>query len=149
MPLRTRWANLENRLAEAPFETPIAAWFAGIGWAALISGQGIVPATLADALPAWLVLAWTVGLALGGTLTVAGVLRRSYRQEQAGLAFLGYGVTLYGGVLVGVISGSVATAAAAMFAIAFGCLIRLRVLARAKSAGLLARDVLRRQEGDQ
>lgn len=37
-------------------------------------------------------------------ISAAEVLHRSFRQEHAELAFLGYGV--YGGVLVGVISGS-------------------------------------------
>ncbi|MCW2543123.1 MAG: hypothetical protein JWM40_675 [Frankiales bacterium] len=139
---RNRWARLERRLAEAPFETPIAIWFGCIGWIGLISGRGITPASLQDTLPIWLVQAWTVGIALGGTLTALGKLRQRDRLESSGLVLLGYGVTLYGATLAVAAGLNGATAAAAMFAIAAGCAIRLRVLTlshRARSvAGVIA-----------
>lgn len=142
---RNRWARLERRLAEAPFETPIAIWFGFIGWIGVLSGRGITPASLEDALPIWLVQAWTIGLALGGTLTAAGKLRQRDRVESSGLVLLGYGATLYGATLIVAAGLNGVTAAAAMFAIAAGCAIRLRVLAlshRARSvAGTIAHHI--------
>lgn len=141
MSARTRWAVLERRLAEAPFETPIAIWFGVIGWIGIVSGRGITPTTLEDALPLWLVQAWTVGLALGGTLTAIGKLRQRDRLESAGLALLGYGATLYGGVLAVAAGLGGVTAAAAMLAIAAGCAIRLRVLTLSHRARTVASNI--------
>lgn len=146
MNVRNVWAKAERRLAEAPFETPIAIWFGVIGWIGIATGQGITPATLEDALPIWLVQAWTVGIALGGTLTAFGKLRQRDRIESSGLVLLGYGVTLYGGVLVKVAGEAGITAAAAMFAIAAGCAIRLRVLALSHRARAVACTI--RNDGD-
>ncbi len=144
----TRLTNLERRLAEAPFETPIALWFGIIGWVGIVTGQGITPATLEDALPIWLVQAWTIGLALGGMLTVIGKLRQRDRLESSGLALLGYGTTLYAGVLVAAAGLAGLTAAAAMFAITFGCLIRLRVLTLSHRARGVAGTIHRQQSED-
>lgn len=146
--LRHRWAVLERRLAEAPFETPIALWFGVIGWVGIVTGQGITPATLEDTLPIWLVQAWTAGLAFGGTLTTMGKLRQRDRIEASGLVLLGYGATLYAVVLLVAAGIPGVTAAAAMFAVACGCGLRLRVLALSHRARSVAGTIRHRTESD-
>jgi hypothetical protein len=141
------WYRVERRIAEAPFETPIAVWFGIVGWLGVLNGEGFAPPSLEAALPILLVQAWTVGMALGGTLTAIGKMREHDRIEMGGLALLLWGVILYAGtVIVSVGTGGV-TAAAAFFAIGLGAWIRLRVLRRRTKARKIAGDVLRSIKG--
>lgn len=132
--------------AESPFEIPVALYLGIIGFIGLASGNGITPKTIDAALPIWLVLAWTVGLAVGGVATVIGKIMQRGRIESSGLILLAYGASLYALVLGFAADWpTAATAVAAMMAIAIGCLIRLRVLALSRRALTVADSIS--QEG--
>lgn len=143
------WLNdLETRVAEAPFEVPIAVWFGLIGWFGLLSGQGIVPPSLVDQLPMPLVQVWTFSMALGGSGAAYGKIRGHDRIESVSLAFLGWGTSLYAGALVVSVGLPGLTAAAAMLAISMSAALRLRHLHRQYKARKLAADILLRIQAD-
>jgi len=133
---------MQRRFAETPFEIPIAIYFGAFGIASLISGNGITPHTVDMALPWGLILAWTIGLAVGGVLCVIGRFAQHHRTEMAGLILLGYGASLYAAALLVVgPAASTANAAAAMVAIATGCGIRLRILHKSQRTREIAHEL--------
>lgn len=141
---REGWSRLQRRIAETPFEFPIAGALALNGFAGIVSGQGIVPRTIDLSLPLWLIQMWTIALTLGGVLTVLGRLTPYDRLESAGLALLGYGATLYALVLL-FTGGFPATLLSAFtfLAVTAGCGVRMRVLATSRKARRVATDLTR------
>lgn len=133
-------------MAEGPFEVTIATYLGFVGFVGLLSGDGIRPPSLAEAVPVWLVMAWTVGVAFGGLLAALGKITNKTRTESAGLVFLGYGTSFYAVALLFVAFPNSAYSAAAFLAIAVGCILRLRVLALARRAGRIAQGIVRDEE---
>jgi hypothetical protein len=140
----TRRARAKRRLYGAPW-LPIASYLGVVACLSLASG-GVAPPAMTHALPAWLVLMWTVALAAGGLLSTIGVLSEKTRVESAGLVLLTYGAGLYGLVLsVALWPNSLGIILVAV-AICGMCGIRLRVLALARHAQKVATE--QRRDGD-
>lgn len=151
--IRTWAAEVDRRVDDAPFEVPITILFALVGWVGVLTGQGITPPSLEAALPLWLVQTWTVSFALGGSLAAHGKTAGSERTEAAGLVMLGWGLTLYGVVLIGSAGLAGVTSAVGILAIATGAALRLRKIrrdyrARVLAAAIVRRYVAREQRGD-
>lgn len=142
----TRRARITRRLYGAPW-LPIAGYLGIIAALSLASG-GVAPPAMTHALPAWLVLMWTLALALGGLLSVVGVLFEQTRVESAGLVLLIYGAGMYGLVLSVALwphsTGFILVSAA----ICGMCAIRLRVLALARHAQKVAVAQQRCDDGE-
>src|SRR5690348_8128603 len=94
--------RLWRALAESPW-LPITAYLGLVGVLGIASGAGVAPRSLDVTLPDWLVMAWTVGIAVGGLAATAGCLWSRTRVESAGLALLAYGAALYGAVVSAVV----------------------------------------------
>jgi hypothetical protein len=81
---------LARRLPPVPLAEP---WALFIKAACIVSGgaylAGLTPRSIDVLLPAWLVAVWNAELVLGGLLGVAGLFRRWWRVEYAGLVCLG------------------------------------------------------------
>jgi len=141
----TRRARMKRRLYGAPW-LPVATYLGVVALLSLASG-GVAPPAMTHALPAWLVLMWTVALAVGGLLSTVGVLSERTRVESAGLVLLTYGAGLYGLVLaVALWPHSLATILVAVTICAM-CGIRLRVLALARHAQVMATQEQRNGDG--
>lgn len=113
---------------------PIVVYLAVVGLLAMASGGGAAPETVQHSTPPWLTHAWTLSLAGGGCLAVAGCLTGRTRGESAGLALLIFGLGLYGladAVKRWPLGLETATALLALMAC---CAIRLRVLHLARKA---------------
>lgn len=107
---------------------PVATYLAMTAVIGLLTGTGIAPDTLRAALPHWMVIVWTVCVALGGLACTAGAALRKPSLESAGLAVLAWGSFMYGSV-VAVVGYPYSFAAAAIgVALIFMCAIRLREL---------------------
>lgn len=123
---------------------PIAAYLAYAGWRALIAGDhGSL-----GVLPAWLAIAWTLALAVGGTLAVVGGLAMAKRTEAAGLALMLAGDIIYGGVFGAALwrSGEADQPIAVSVAIGLMCLIRLRRIRLLRNRTDTAAEVIKRQD---
>lgn len=131
-------SRLWRALAVGPFEVPLALYLGVVGVLALISGSGLKPATIEEALPYWLVMIWTFCIGFGGLATAAGKIVEHGRLESVGLVLLGYGSTFYAVTLLLVALPVSAVSAAAFLAIAAGSGLRLRVLAQARQATTVA-----------
>lgn len=127
----TRRARMKRRLLSAPY-SPIAAYLGFIAWVAL--PEGVEPPSMREVLPHWLVVMWTISIALGGTFAVIGLLMGRLRVEAAGLTSLAYGAVLWGVVLtVSEHRWDLATPALTL-AIGLMCGIRMYVLSLAIKA---------------
>jgi len=120
---------------------PIAAWVAFIGWTSLLSG-GIRPEG-GHTLPEWLLMAWTLAFAIGGTLAVWGGSTARTRAESSGLALLTTGLVFYGVVVLSTGVHDPVGTALSVTAFTAMCLIRMRILSRARKAQEAAEAVRR------
>lgn len=142
---RRQPGRLWRTLAEAPY-LPIVAYLGLVGIVGIVTGAGVAPHPLRALLPTWLVMAWTVGIAAGGTLATLGAfLRNGTRAESAGLGLLAYGAALYGAVVASVAWPHALTVIAVSVAVLSMCLIRLRVLSLARRAQRRAGQITRRR----
>lgn len=121
-----------RRLLAVPY-WPVALYLGIIAWLGIGTG-GVAPPTMVHILPAWLVIMWSLSLAVGGTIAPLGILIGRNRLESSGLAMLAYGSALYGIVLTAEAWPRGGTFALVGFAIVAMCLIRLRVLRKGRVA---------------
>lgn len=142
----TRRARVKRRLLAAPW-LPIVAYLAVVAWLGLASG-GVAPRAMMHTLPSWLVLTWTVSLAVGGTLAFFGPLGKGTLAETAGLVLLLWGSLLYGCVLTASLWPDSLTTILVSAAIAAMCGIRLHILALARHAEKVAKRIADRDERD-
>lgn len=131
-------SRLWRALAVGPFEVPLAIYLGVVGVVALVSGNGLKPATIEEALPYWLVMVWTFCIGFGGLSTATGKILEHSRLESVGLVLLGYGSTFYAATLLLVAFPVSTVSAAAFLAIAAGAGLRLRVLSQARRAAVVA-----------
>ncbi|MEU0493480.1 hypothetical protein ACOQFV_09115 [Nocardiopsis changdeensis] len=128
--------SILDAISLAPFE-------AMLGVVGVISGTttflGVAPPSIAEILPAPMVLAWAVSLLVGSPLILVGLATQQLRVEQAGLVLLAATTLIYGAAIVAVQPATATTAAATYVLYAAACLLRIRVLTRA----LRAREVPR------
>lgn len=117
---------------------PIVGYLTYETWKALLNG----PADSAG-IPTWLAYMWAVAAAVGSVFAILGGLGLKTRMESAGLALLAYGAVVFGVVAVGKHDDSNMVLAIAVFAM---CLIRMRVLAKARAAQEVAAKIAGRDD---
>lgn len=104
---------------------PVVLYLGLFGVIGLVTGAGIVPDTLTVILPYWMVLVWTVCIAVGGIAGTFGAFGWRTRVESCGLLFLIWGATMYGAVVS--VAGYPYGFAAAAIAIAVDAMCILRI----------------------
>lgn len=133
-PARDAW----RRLTERP-HLPLVAYLGFFGVVALIRhDHGILPTSLEDQLPMWLVFGWTLCIAAGGVGATVGVLTGQTRIESSCLGFLAAGAAIYGACITTAAWPQGATVLAVVSAIVSTCFIRISVLSRARKAQRVA-----------
>lgn len=136
-PMRDAW----RRLTERP-HLPLVAYLGFFGVVALIRhDHGILPVSLEDQLPAWLVFTWTLCIAAGGVGATIGVLTGQTRIESSCLGFLAAGAGIYGACITTAAWPQGATVLAVVTAVVSTCMIRISVLARARKAQEVAQRI--------
>lgn len=83
------------------------------------------PGTIAELLPRWLLVEWSVTLIAGGCLTLLGMVRSLRLVERAGLALKGLGCLTYAGALFSIGSGRAQVIGFLFLAISAAAAIRL------------------------
>lgn len=121
---------------------PIVAYLGFFGVVALIRhDHGILPVSLEDQLPVWLVFTWTLCIAVGGVGATIGVLTEQTRIESSCLGFLAAGTAIYGACVTAAAWPQGATVLAVVSAIVSTCMIRISVLARSRKAMEVAQRI--------
>lgn len=113
---------------------PVACYLALVGLIGLLTGSGIVPTTLHEALPRFMVTIWTTCVSVGGLACTAGAATRRPSVESAGLAALAWGAFLYGVVVAWIGYPYSFGAAAVALTIMLMCALRLRELSHIRRA---------------
>lgn len=133
----------------APFEVPVCAYFFIIAFVNLVTRLGLTPTSVDDTYPLWLVIPWAIATLAGSGLTLIGRYIEAFRMESSGMAFLLVACLIYIGAVIGINGVNAAFAALAYVAIATGCLIRMRVIARHHKAQRVAGEILQSENGDE
>lgn len=139
------------RMSEtAPFQVPICAYFFIIAFVNMVTSLGLTPTSVDDTYPLWLVIPWALSTLIGSGLSLFGRYVEAFRMESSGLAFLLVACLIYIGAVIGINGINAAFAALAYVAIATGCGIRMRVIARHHKAQRVAGEILENEshEGD-
>lgn len=126
----------------APFQVPITAYFLLVGIMNILTGLGLVPGSVSETYPAWLILAWATSTVLGASMSLAGRYMQQFRVESSGLAFLLSACGIYITAVLWVNGLGGIFPALAYTAIGIGCAIRMRVIARHHKAQKLAGEII-------
>lgn len=132
--------------ATAPFEVPILAYFAALGWVALIGslfgGIHVAPDSVVATLPDWLIYLWAACFAIGSSVALVGRYFQRFPVESSGLALLGAAFFTYAIVVLYVNGLSAVFASGAYVALLTGCLVRIRVISFDRKAHRVAAEIL-------
>ena len=123
--MTTQTFSILRRVANSPFEALVAFVLFASGLALLFGGTP--PTTVGSQLPHWLQVIWGGFLAVGGSLTVIGLLAPLHRLFGAGLYLLAGGISVYAAAILTAphVHGG-GLPASIDFAIAGACVLRAR-----------------------
>lgn len=123
--MKSQTISVLRRVAYSPFEALVASVLFASGLA-FIAG-GTPPTTVGSQLPHWLQLIWGGFLAIGGSLTIFGLLGPWHRLFGAGLYLLAGGISVYAAAILTAphIHGG-GLPAGIDFAIAVACILRAK-----------------------
>lgn len=126
----------------APFQVPITAYFFIVGLVNLLGSAHITPNSVTETYPTWLVVSWATSTVLGAGLSLFGRYKQAFRMESSGLAFLLVACGIYIAAVLWVNGVTAVFAALAYVAIATGCAVRMRVIARHHKAQKVAGEII-------
>ena len=123
--MKSHARSVLQRATDSPFEALVAFVLFASGLAFLFGGTP--PTTVGSQLPHWLQAIWGGFLAIGGTLTIVGLLGPWHRLFGAGLYLLAGGISVYATAILTAphIHGG-GLPAGIDFAIAVACVLRAR-----------------------
>lgn len=126
-----------RRIARALLESPhlpIPVYLWALGVASLASSDTILPPTLTESVPYFLVVIWVLFLNIGGALATLGCLTKRTHPESVGLILLTFSIFLYGATVGWMAWPASAATLSSLCALLSVCALRLWVLIHARKA---------------